>query len=199
MIDGDLSGKRLTAELGSRNGEICIVHDSPGDDKSLWLKLVHGPLSRLMKSNRSIFDILDEHPTAGEEELNREADLTRNEIARAKSDGFDGFCYVVNGAYPAISSPMQYGGHFLEVDRMLLDEAEGQGYRAVFVQGSDEPYVDFVSDLPCEILGWDIRSGIEPAQVKEMRSGLLMADHPDAEIGLMIFDNALSAQVARAL
>jgi hypothetical protein len=71
----------------------------------------------------------------------------------------------------------------LERDREILNEAKGALLNAIFVVGEEDVYVDFVSDLPAELFGWDSKgSGITAASVAEMRSGALMSQDPDSNV-----------------
>ena len=78
---------------------------------------------------------------------------------------------------PAISTPMQYGGFYLEHDRALLAEIEDARLNVLSVEGGPEPYLDFVADLPSHVLAWDVpATGIVAAAVRPMRRGALAAD-----------------------
>ena len=65
---------------------------------------------------------------------------------------------VPSDAVPDSTTPMQYGGHFLEIDRRLL--SSDALFNVIFVQGPSEPYAVFVSDLPAQAFAWDSRSGL---------------------------------------
>lgn len=57
--------------------------------------------------------------------------------------------YLVAEANPAKTSPMQYGGLFLDRDRDLLSALADGGRKVVLgVLGADS-FIDFLSDLPC--------------------------------------------------
>jgi hypothetical protein len=81
---------------------------------------------------------------------------------------------------------MEYGGHFLEVDRQLLSGVIDARFNALYVRGGSEPYIDFVSDLPAHAFAWDPQSGVTVAQVREVRQGALASTDKDADIELRV-------------
>ena len=95
-----------------------------------------------------------------------------------------GVFYRLDGAYPSASTPMEYGGHYLEVDRDVLSSIQNS-FVIVFVEGEGEVYFDFVSDLPADAMGWDAdRNPIDLNEARRHRAGALALDHPEAEIVL---------------
>lgn len=88
-------------------------------------------------------------------------------MSEAISDGVDGIAYCIDGAYPAATTPMQYGGYFLERDRELLEHVKGLKFTLAFVEGTEEVYLDTVSDLPVDAMGWRIK---ETGYTTEMMS-----------------------------
>ncbi|HRJ26806.1 MAG TPA: hypothetical protein PLO61_04760 [Fimbriimonadaceae bacterium] len=138
------------------------------------------PIGRAAYFGLDLVQILRDDPERGSEELQKIADDVRRGIERALDLGADGIFYRLIGAMPAMTTPMEYGGHFLEVDRELLSTAQGARINLLWIEGDDEPYLDFVSDLPASLLGWDVVStGIEIAKVRSMRTGALCG--PDAQ------------------
>jgi len=117
------------------------------------------------------------------EKLVDERVATNQRIARQAIDnGAIGVFYEIHGADASQCTPMEYGGLFLERDRAFLDSISDAPCNFIYINGK-EPYLDFVSDLPATVFAWDAKgSGIPVSEVRKMRSGLLAADDPDADI-----------------
>lgn len=165
------------------------------------LAIVHSPLTRARIRNQNIFDQLESDPASGNDELDELVMASQIQINDAIHGGADGICYVIEGAYPSVSSPMQYGGFLLERDRALLSSANPAPANMVLIAGENEPYIDFVSDLPAAVFAWDACSGWTPTQVRDLRTGALAANSPDADILLTdrVLQDILGAQGATCL
>src|SRR5690349_12089139 len=155
-----------------------------GGDVAVLARVV-SPLGR---ASSDLVATLHEEVEKGAEEINRLEELTRQEIQSALASGADGVFYELEGAYPARTTPMEYGGHFLEVDRRLLTEIETATFNILFVCGEKEPYIDFVSDLPAHAFAWDPDSGVTSDYVRTMRQGALA--YTDCEIQLELLAGA---------
>lgn len=93
--------------------------------------------------------------------------------------------YRLAGATTDVSTPMEYGGHFLERDREILSELTKASCVILYVQGSAGVFLDFVSDLPAELFGWNAAgTGVDLDTVRQMRAGLLACDDPRADVQL---------------
>lgn len=175
---GSASGESLQATTF----EQAIAENFP---PSRTLIEVVSPFGRAELQGIDLNQELYDNPEKGEERLNDLAIQTQIEIARALEAGFKGILYRLIGAEPSKCSPMQYGGHFLEVDREILSKFEQAGTRVVFVEG-EEMYFDFVSDLPCEFMGWDTSlNDLSLNEAKEMRPTGFVLDHTDADLKLI--------------
>jgi uroporphyrinogen-III decarboxylase len=148
----------------------------------LTLATVDSPFALARKQNLDIFTELQSDPIKGNETLDKLCMAVQIQMNDALAAGADGICYVIDGAYPTSATPMQYGGFFLERDRELLESITQATFNLLLIAGSQEPYIDFVSDLPAHAFAWETTSGWTPDQVKVLRSGILAADHPDADI-----------------
>jgi hypothetical protein len=171
------------AEVGAalqRNAETAV------------LARVLSPLGRAMRAGEKIVAILHENVVAGGERMRELIGDARAEMAAGLESGADGVFYELEGAYPAMTTPMEYGGHFLEADRQLLGEVQSARFNVLFVCGEHEPYIDFVSDLPAHAFAWDERSGVTAEYVRTVRSGALAS--VGGEIALKL--NAASGVVA---
>jgi hypothetical protein len=131
-----------------------------------------------------LLSLLESDPHAGAERLADAVAAIRRRIDVAMRAGAPGIVYLLFGANPDHMSPMMYGGHFLELDRQILSESDGN--RIVFVVGGPGVYLDFVSDLPAEAFGWDVKaSGVSVEEMRTMRSGVLAAADPAADLQLV--------------
>ena len=138
------------------------------------LSFVMSPLGRALNRDEDILSLLTKDPTKGAERLAALEDQTREEMTSSLDGGADGVFYFLDGASPSHSTPMEYGGHFLEIDRRLLQEFAHATFNLLYVSGKSEPYIDFVSDLPAHGFAWDQASGITAQEVRSMRQGALM-------------------------
>lgn len=130
-------------------------------------------------------DLLRDEPDQGAVLLAELEAKVREEIEFALGQGADGIFYVLDGAYPSAASPMQYGGHYLEVDRSLLEQITAARLNILYVEGGPETYFDCVTDLPAHALGWNARaSGLSVGAMKKVWSGALAASDPAAELFL---------------
>lgn len=73
------------------------------------------------------------------------------ERALALAEGAEGVLYVVEGACPAHTTPMQYGGNYLESDRRVL---EALPVPVIVLARGREAYIDILAGLPCAALAW---------------------------------------------
>lgn len=149
---------------------------------SACLVRVKGPLGRTMEEGERLIAMLESDPAGGDARLKEIQQTIREDIDAALGEGADGVFYVVDGATAEHSTPMEYGGHFLEVDREILSEYGGARINAIYVEG-EEPYLEFVSDLPGHLFGWDVAlSGRDVQSVREIRTGALFAASPSADV-----------------
>lgn len=158
---------------------VQFLAESP---ESLVLVEVLSPLGHELAEPRSLLDLLHDDPSQGEALLSDRAAQTRTSIQEALEAGADGVAYRLAGAMPSVTTPMQYGGHFLEVDREILSDLAEARFVLLYVEGQEEPYLDFVIDLPAHAFGWDYASGIPPAAIRSAREGALAGAHPEADI-----------------
>lgn len=144
---------------------------------------VMSPFGRALRRGLTLNALLRDEPDAGERALETLIEEARDEAARAIDAGADGIFYRLDGAYPATATPMEYGGHYLEVDRAILGEFGDARFNVLSVEGSEEVYYDFVSDLPAHAFTWDAaHSGVDVAAMRAIRAGALAAEAPEADI-----------------
>ncbi len=166
----------------------------------MTLAIVPSPLTLAIKQGLDIFPELQADPIQGNEQLDKLCMAVQIQMNDALGAGADGICYIIDGAYPTSATPMQYGGFFLERDRELLESINLAAFNLILVAGSQEPYIDFVSDLPAQAFAWEATSGWTPSQVRELRKATLAADHPEADIQFpaSTIQTALQSQEATA-
>ncbi len=145
---------------------------------------VDSPLTRALGRELGLTQTLHDDPPTGEAQLSALVEEAREEAQAALDRGADGIAYWLDGAYPAATTPMEYGGHYLELDRGLLDAFAEARFNLVFVEGLVEPYLDFVSDLPAHAFGWRAEAA-PPAAVRPLRPGPLATTGDGADILLV--------------
>jgi len=169
-----------------------------GDD--VVLVEVTNPFGLAMQKELDLNVILKDDPKSGNRVLGELSDETRRNIDSAFEAGADGVLYRLYGARARHSTPMQYGGHYLELDRELLDHAKGALMNMLFVVGEDDVYLDFVSDLPAEVFGWDSNgSKVSAEDVRMIRSGTLLSEDPNSDILLAPSTSFLSKVLESSL
>ncbi len=156
---------------------------------------IQSPLSRSLNQSRTLLDLLKVDPAKGQQVIDDLALEVSREIKTALAAGADGIAYQIEGANPTVATPMQYGGFFLEVDRMLLSEAASAAHaNLLWVRDQNEPYIDFVCDLPAHLFAWSPESQVSISQVKLLRAGPIAFPSLDAEVffsgGALVSDPA---------
>lgn len=131
----------------------------------------------------SLNALLREDPESGSAKLDAAVEITRQLMEQAMSDGADGIFYCLYGATADNSTPMEYGGFYLERDRELLESVSEATLNVLFLVGKEDLYYDFVSDLPANVIAWDFDlSGITSKQIRFGRPGAQASSDPASEI-----------------
>jgi hypothetical protein len=181
---GDVDRKPLILLNGGAETDILIHRQRTviaGGD-SVTIVEVLNPLGRAIRHGFDLNELLHADPEAGARELDRLCDEVRAECDKAAADGADGICYRLIGAEPEFTTPMQYGGYYLERDRELLEETKDATFNLLWVDAGEEAYLDFVSDIAAHAFAWDIdKTDVSVVQMREMRRGALAADDPTAD------------------
>lgn len=155
-------------------------------DQAVLVEVV-SPLGRALRRDIDLSETLDADPELGARWFDGLRQETLDEIESALSQGADGVFYVVDGAYAAATTPMQYGGYYLEGDRDLLRSARKGAVTVAYVQGEEDVYLDFVADLPADALAWDYEHlGLGIAAVRQLRTGAIAAPVPGADAVLLL-------------
>jgi hypothetical protein len=149
----------------------------------LVLAEILNPLGRALRSGYDLNHVFHEEPEKGEQVLQGFRRDVQHAISIALAARVDGIFYRLIGAHPDICTPMEYGGHYLEMDRALLSTAAEARLNLVYIEGGRGTYLDFVSDLPAHAFGWDCEgTGVNAAYLRKLRSGILATADPDADI-----------------
>lgn len=181
---GEVDRKPVISRTPNPQADAVVLEmDRVGDrGEQVQLVSVELPLARAMREGLALSKILHDTPSEGEEILKRLEAECRAEMTQALETGADGVCAEMKGAEPGESSPMEYGGHYLEVDRRLLHEIAPARFNVLYVHGA-EPYLDFVSDLPAHALAWDMQaSDADMAEIRDMKAGPVAGNRPEADI-----------------
>ena len=151
----------------------------------ICLAAVCNPFGQALRYDILVAEALHDDPVEGESILHGLVAKTRAEMREALEAGADGILYLLYGARTKHTTPMEYGGHYLERDRELLSEVQDAAFNMIFVVGEEDAYLDFVSDLPAHAFAWDSKAtGMTVAEMRPMRSGALATNSPDADIEL---------------
>ena len=144
------------------------------------LAQIDNPFARFGPALNAEFGV---DPVVAAQKLDRATDEVRRKIQEALGAGADGIVYRLFGARARHSTPMQYGGHYLERDRELLEEIADARLNVLLLVGDDDLYLDFICDLPAHVIAWDREaSGFSSAQVRALRTGAQASSDPDSEI-----------------
>jgi len=148
-----------------------VKHHDRHDNRAILVEIPN-PFGKAWSRNIDLNDMLTNDPQEGERLLTQFAESDRTAIGKVLEAGAEGILYRLHGANAHRCTPMQYGGHYLEYDRELLRAAAGAEANVLFVVGDDSLYLDFVSDLPAALFGWDDRtSGVSAAEGRRIRGG----------------------------
>ena len=143
--------------------------------------------------------LLASDPDKGNQLLDQMVNQAEADIESALEAGADGVAYILDGAYPAASTPMQYGGYYLERDRELLDRFQDARFNLIFVEGTEEVYLDSVSDLAAHALGWRVQeTGFTYDMMRALRPSAFAAFQPGAAIRLVASIAELEAHLIQA-
>ena len=135
---------------------------------------VGNPFGAALLDDVDLNDEFEKGPDVGGVAFEKYVDLTRAALDSALSAGADGVLYRVFGAEPGLSTPMQFGGLYLEQERELLHGISDSRFNVVYIEGGEGAYLDVVSDLATHALGWDeLRSAIPASEVRAMHRGAL--------------------------
>lgn len=173
---------------------------STAEPARLRLAKVLNPFGRALKLEVPLDDELAEDPAKGERTLDSLVAKTKQEMESALQMGADGIFYMLYGARGLHTTPMEYGGHYLERDRELLAGIENATFNMIFVVGENDAYLDFVSDLPAHAFGWDcLATGVDVNAMRQMRPCGLATNSPDADIELRFGTETLAANLEAEL
>lgn len=136
---------------------------------------VTSPLGNAINNHFELTQALSNNPSSSDVILQKYKQETEYEIQQAIQLGTDGIFYRLIGAEPCHTTPMQYGGFYLEIDRELLGIAKNLTNNVLYVEGKEDSYLDFVHDLPAQILAWESASW-DIEKVEQVHRGPLAID-----------------------
>lgn len=147
---------------------------------------INNPLFRSLQSGLDLGSLAQSNPTEADTLLVGFVQEAISEVDQAVEHGCQGIIYNLFGASPEHSTPMQYGGLFLERDREILSYAESRTCTLIHVAPSPESYLDFVSDLPGDLFAWDDElTGVSAESMRKFRSGALATYGSGGEVRLI--------------
>lgn len=172
------------AERHSDRAVLVEVTNPFGSAQSLGIDLNH---------------LLAASPEEGSKVLGKLVSETREKMLTSIEAGADGILYRLHGATAEHCTPMQYGGHYLEHDRELLAEVKDARVNLLFIVGDRDLYLDFVSDLPAHLFGWDDRtSGISTKAGKSIRMGYVATYGPAGDVLLGTTEPSVAKMLERS-
>jgi len=135
---------------------------------------VGNPFGTALQKNVDLNEEFEKGPQVGGAAFESLVAETESALESALDSGADGVLYRLFGAEPLLSTPMQFGGFYLEQERELLAGIRDARFNVLYVEGGDGLYLDVVADLEAHAMGWDEdRSAIPATEVREMRRGAL--------------------------
>ncbi len=176
-------------------GEI-LVNAKPTSDDKTFLAEILSPFALAQSEGIDLNEVLRNDPASSllEEYVGR----VRANIEIALECGNDGIIYVLSGAEPKFCSPMQYGGHYLEHDRALLDEVRDARLNVLVIVGGEGTYIDFVSDLPAHVFAWDVAATqFTVEELRKLRSGALATSESTTEFYWPIESSRLTTEMEK--
>jgi hypothetical protein len=190
---GEVPRKPVIAWGFSHPQADAVVLDTYADQgDSVTMVRVDSPLTKQAKRNLNLNHLLHSDPEAGNKVLDELVSETLEEGKNALASGADGVAYVIDGAYPGGSTPMQFGGYYLERDREILEQLSDANFNLVFIEGGEETYLDSVSDLAANAIGWRIcESGFSKEMMRELRCGPVAGNDASADIHIAFSEQAL--------
>jgi hypothetical protein len=152
---------------------------------------VLNPFGRARQRGVDLNALLQDQPAEGEAELAALVTEAHRDMESALRDGADGIFYRLQGAEPSLCTPMQYGGHYLERDRELLQQVAEARLNVIFVDAEADAYLDFLSDLPGHVFAWRSQSSaLTLDDVRRLRAGALASDVSGTDVELVLTESA---------
>jgi hypothetical protein len=135
---------------------------------------VQNPFGRALETGVDMNGEFEGGPQFGDNAFTNFFEATRNQIESALNGGADGILYRLFGAEPNLSTPMQFGGLYLEQEREMLSSIADAPFNVLYIEGGEGTYLDVVSDLPAHAFGWDEnRMHVSAGEVRSLRHGAL--------------------------
>jgi hypothetical protein len=156
------------------------------DPDKINLIQVLNPFGLSIERGVNLNDLHDQSIEKGSDALSELSETIIQQIQAGIDAGADGVFYVLRGARGAFCTPMQYGGLYLELDREILNHFESTLMNVIYVDGNDDLYIDFVSDLPAHVFAWDSElSTFDSDYVRTFRNGSQASADSQSEVQLI--------------
>ena len=170
------------------------ISDSLGhvEDRALLAEIT-SPFGKALKQGFTLNRLFQSDSHAADSLLDSLAEECKFACKSALENGADGIFYRLHGATLDWSTPMEYGGRYLERDREILSLSSHSRLSVLFVVGGAETFFDCVSDLESHLFGWDIHeSNVGVSAMRKIRKGLLLCDDSLADVRLVAPSKAIS-------
>lgn len=187
-LDGEEVFPRATISLGpcEQADGVCLPLDRMvAAEGQARFAVVRGAFERAVAREYDLPTLLRSDPIAGEELLSRMIDEALTELEGAIEGEADGILYQLSGASSEWTTPLAYGGHFLEAERSVLaSEIPLDRPLVIHVVGQEDLYLDLLADLPCSGLAWNsMASRLSMQEARHYFSCALVTDSPEGDIG----------------
>jgi hypothetical protein len=163
------------------------VANSP-DEVSQWAdgeRLVLLQVDSPFRVRQERGSVASNDPRAAGDELDEIMTCVGRTIESGMANGADGVLYRLFGARAGHTTPMEYGGFYLERDREILESVADASLNILLLVGDGDLYLDFVSDLPAHVMAWDAAaSGFSSNYLRNLRDGAQASCDPESEIFL---------------
>lgn len=138
-------------------------------------RVVDGVFRRALALDPDLVSRLNDDPEGATAIIDQAVASLHKQFGQSSGGAF----YVLEGAEPSLCTPMQYGGFFLERDREVLSKIGSP--KILWIEARGEAYLDFVADLPADVLGWDpTATGVAVSAMRSMRTGTLLTTDGNA-------------------
>lgn len=196
---GALRGSELDRPLDmATDARVVSLRDLEswvGRDEATLVE-VASPFTLSVLRGMGLNDILRDQPETGFNQLDSLRAEVEQTMHQALEMGADGLVYHLDGPRASACTPMQYGGHYLELDRELLAMVKEARIVLVWVPGQEPLYLDAISDLDAHAVGWNsMASGFPVHEFKALRPGPTFG--PDPGHDFQFTPRTIQIEVAR--
>lgn len=163
--------------------DVDAIRPHAGGDRPVLLEVAN-PYASV---GRTVVSEAKANPEESARALDEAVAAIRRQIEAGLGAGADGVFYRLEGATAEATTPMEYGGLFLEHDREILAAISDAQLNVLYLSGGPDLYFDFVCDLPAHLIAWDqAATGLSAEMVRALRSGPQASADPASEFDLSI-------------